>query len=87
MIEYIYKGFKLSYKIVAPENEKKTYKVNGFITYLLNIPHSFSPKKFYNEYATHSDAEHEMKQLLENHVNLELKHFYDNKKEPVISSS
>lgn len=86
MIEYIYKGFKLSYQIVAPEHEKKAYKANGSLTYLLNIPDSFLPKKFYNEHTTHSDAEHEIKQLLENHVNLELKKFYDKQKEGVISS-
>ena len=81
MIEYIYKGFKLSYKItdLAPENT--TYKADGALTYLLNIPDTFAPKKFQTEYETHSGAEHEIKKILENYVDVELKNFYDLRKE------
>ena len=84
MIEYIYKGFKLSYKIIATESEKNRYMADGSSIYLLNTPDSFRPKKFHKIYETltHGDAEHEMKQLLENHVDLELKKFYDKQKEP-----
>ena len=69
MIEYIYKGFKISYKIIPAELEKNTYKAEGSATYLLNIPRSFA------------GAEHEIKKLLENYVNFELKNFYDMQKE------
>ena len=83
MIEYIYKGFKISYKIMAAEFEKNTYKADGSLTYLLNIPKSFTPKHFHTEYDTHAGAEHEIKKLLENYVDFELKNFYDMQKERV----
>ncbi len=81
MIEYIYKGFKISYKIVATGVEKTTFNADGSLTYLLNIPKSFTPKKFHTEYKTYAGAEHEIKKLLENYVDFELKSFYDMKKE------
>ena len=83
MIEYIYKGFKLSYKIITSEFEKNTYKADGSLTYLLNIPKSFAPKKFHTESSTSVGAEHEIKKLLENYVDFELKNFYEMKKEAV----
>ena len=81
MIEYIYKGFKLSYKITATEPEKNNFKADGALIYLLNTPKTFLPKKFHTEYETHIGAEHEIKKLLENYVNFELKNFYGMKKE------
>ena len=81
MIEYIYKGFMISYKILPAEFDKTMYKADGSVTYLLNMPKTFSPKKFHTEYATHTGAEHEIKKLLENYVNFELKNFYYMKKE------
>lgn len=81
MIEYIYRGFKLSYKIVSAELEKNTYKADGMAVYLLNVPKSFTPKKFYTEFESHAGAEHEIKKLLENYVDFELKNFYDMQKE------
>ncbi len=80
MIEYIYKGFKLSYKITAADPEKKRFKADGALTYLLSMPKTFTQKKFHSEYETHASAEHEIKKLLENYVNTELKNFYDSKK-------
>lgn len=85
MIEYIYRGFKISYKIAA-DSEKNTYKADGSLTYLLNVPKSFTSKKFHTEYDTHHGAEHEIKKLLENYVDFELKNFYDMKKERVGSN-
>ena len=81
MIEYLYKGFKLSYKITATDLEKNTFKADGSLTYLLNVPPTFMPKQFHTEYETRMGAEHEIKKLLENYVNFELKNFYDMKKE------
>ncbi len=81
MIEYIYKGFMISYKIASAEFDKNNYRADGSVTYLLNRPKSFTPKKFHTEYTTHAGAEHEIKKLLENYVNFELKNFYDMKKE------
>ncbi len=81
MIEYIYKGFKISYKIFPVDFEKNAYKADGSATYLLNTPKSFMPKKLHTEYVTHVGAEHEIKKLLENYVDLELKSFYELKKE------
>ena len=81
MIEYIYKGFKLSYKITSADLEKNIFKADGALTYLLNMPKTFASKKFHTEYETHAGAEHEIKKLLENYVNFELKNFYDMKKE------
>ena len=81
MIEYIYKGFKISYKVVPMDFNKNTYKAEGSVTYLLNMPKSFAPQKFYTELATYTGTEHEIKKLLENYVDFELKNFYDMQKE------
>lgn|GEM_PF-1005049 len=81
MIEYIYKGFKVSYKIVTPDLKKSPFKADGSLTYLLNVPKYFTPQKFYTEDETYAGAEHEIKKLLENYVNFELKNFYNMKKE------
>ena len=84
MIEYIYKGFKISYQIHATPLDHNIYKADGSVAYLLNIPKSFSPKKFHTEFSTHLGAEHEIKKLLENYVDFELKNFYTMKKERLI---
>lgn len=81
MIEYIYKGFKLSYKIEDLTAENTTYKADGALTYLLNTPDTFKPKKFHTEYETHSGAEYEIKKMLENYVDCELKNFYETQRE------
>ena len=83
VIEYIYKGFKISYQILTSELEKNTYRADGSLNYLLTVPKSFTPKKFHTEYNTHAGAEHEIKKLLENYVDFELKSFYDMKKENI----
>jgi len=79
MIEYIYKGFKISYNVTPTNLEKKTFNANGSATYLLNAP-KFAQQKFHTEDNTQDGAEHEIKKLLENYVNFELKNFYDMKK-------
>ena len=81
MTEYIYRGFKLSYSIATPDIEKTVYKADGAVTYLLTKPKSFTPVKFHTEYDTHSGAEHEIKKMLENYVDFELKSFYEMKLE------
>lgn len=81
MIEYIYRGFKISYKVVPVSFDKNTYKAEGSVTYLLNVPKSFTSQKFQTELATHAGTEHEIKKLLENYVDFELKSFYDMQKE------
>lgn len=86
MIEYIYRGFKLSYKIELAKHDKTGYTAAGFATYLLNVPKSFVPAKFHTEYDTHTSAEHEIKKMLENYVDFELKNFYEMKKENMVSN-
>lgn len=81
MIEYIYKGFKISYNIVPAEIEKNTYKADGTAIYLFNKLTSCTPKKFHTEYVTRAGTEHEIKRLLENYVDFELKNFYDMQKD------
>ena len=81
MIEYIYRGFKISYRIEPTENN--TYAATGHVIYLLNAPKPFPVKKFHTEYATFVGTEHEIKKLLENYVDFELKNFYEMKKEGV----
>lgn len=76
MIEYIYRGFKISYKMEPAAHEKKSYKAAGHATYLLSKPKSFVSKTFQTEYDTHSSTEHEIRTLLENYVDFELKNFY-----------
>ncbi len=79
MIEYIYKGFKLSYTILPTEHT--SFRADGALTYLLKQSICFKPKKFCTEYPSSTGAEHEIKKLLENYVNFELKNYYDMKKE------
>ena len=81
MIEYIYRGFKISYKIDPVTQEEHLYKAAGHATYLLNIPKFVSPARFHTEYDTHAGTEHEIRKLLENYVDFELKSFYDMKQE------
>ena len=81
VIEYIYKGFKISYDVMPSGVEQQTFKADGSLTYLLNMPKTFPPQKFHTEYSSFAGAEHEIKKLLENYVDFELKNFYDMKKE------
>lgn len=81
MTEYIYRGFKISYKIVPTDADKSLYKADGTVIYLLNHPRSFVPVKFHTEYETYAGAEYEIKKMLENYVDFELKSFYEMKRE------
>lgn len=82
MIEYIYKGFKLSYTVsevgaaLSPD-EPRTYEAHGNAIYLLNTPTWFTQTHLHAEGETHQNAEHEIKRLLENYVDFELKNFYE----------
>ena len=82
MIDYIYKGFRLSYKITSLNTTTNTYQANGSALYLLNAPKALAPKTFHTELSTHKATEHEIKTLLENYVNIELTHFYNMRKTP-----
>lgn len=84
MIEYIYRGFKISYTVEQQTQETTSFKAKGYVTYLLSVPKSFEPANLYAEYTTHAGAEHTIRLLLENHINVELKTFYDRKKELVL---
>lgn len=81
MIEYIYKGFKLSYTIseiscsLSPD-EPRTFEAHGNAIYLLNAPKWFTQTHLHAEDETYVGAEHEIKRLLENYVDFELKSFY-----------
>lgn len=81
MTDYIYKGFKISYDIMEAGLEKNLYKADGKVVYLLSKPKTFPPVKFHTEYDSYHGAEHEIKKLLENYVDFELKNFYDMKTE------
>ncbi|GGI84791.1 hypothetical protein [Legionella impletisoli] len=78
MTEYIYKGFKISYKIMATGQEE--YKADGTATYLLKKDKKFIPVKFHTELDTYDRAEYEIKSLLEQYVDFELKHYYETEK-------
>jgi hypothetical protein len=81
VIEYIYKGFKLSYTVsevscaLSPD-EPCVYEAHGNAIYLLNTPKWFTQTHQHAEDESHVGAEHEIKRLLENHVDFELKNFY-----------
>jgi len=83
VIEYIYRGFKISYNIEQEKQEETLYTATGHVTYLLSVPKSFIPANFHTEYDTHAGAEHEIRILLENYINFELKNFYDRKNDEV----
>jgi len=84
VIEYIYKGFKLSYKVSEVRSlaadaatEPTLYEAHGNAVYLLSTPKKwFSQTHFHTDNESHPDAEHEIKRLLENYVDYELKNFY-----------
>lgn len=82
MIEYIYKGFKLSYQVSvlsssASPSEPPLHEAHGNAVYLLSTPKKwFSQTHFHTDNDTHQGAEHEIKRLLENYVDFELKNFY-----------
>jgi len=82
VIEYIYKGFKLSYQVSnlsssASPAEPTLYEAHGNSVYLLSTPKKwFSQTHFHTDNDTHQGAEHEIKRLLENYVDFELKNFY-----------
>jgi hypothetical protein len=80
VIEYIYKGFKLSYTVsevscVLSPDEPCVYEAHGNAIYLLNTPR-FTQTHLHAEDESHVGAEHEIKRLLENYVDFELKSFY-----------
>lgn len=80
MVEYIYKGFRLSYTIstindLLPSTGAPTYEAHGNAIYLLNAPTPFTQIHLHAENETYEGAEYEIKQLLESHVDFELKNF------------
>ena len=81
MTDYIYRGFKISYSITPAALERNAYKADGSVAYLLTTPSAFIPVKFHTEYDSYSGAEHEIKKLLENYVDFELKNFHEMKTE------
>lgn len=77
MIEYIYRGFKISYLVEAVHQEDDLFIAKGHVTCLLNLPKS-KPVDFHTEYATRAGVEHEIRVMLENHINIELKNYQRN---------
>ncbi len=77
MIEYLYKGFKISYNIIFTPSDHPSYKAMGSLTYLLNYPKYFTSQAFNTEHLSYIGAEVEIKKLIENHIDYELKNFYD----------
>ena len=86
MIEYIYRGFKVSYKIRPTTAEKTTYTANGHTTYLLSVPKFLSLKQFRIEYATYDTTEHEIRKILEHYIDVELQRVYEVREEMLASS-
>lgn len=82
MVEYIYRGFKLSYTIEEIKQSPRLFKADGIATFLLNSS-VFAAKQFHTEYQTESGAEQEIKKLLEDYVDFELKTFREMQKEHV----
>tara|TARA_R110000868_G_scaffold84338_3_gene237801 strand:- start:301 stop:654 length:354 start_codon:yes stop_codon:yes gene_type:complete len=84
VIEYIYKGFKLSFQVSelsaaasVPPDGSILYEAHGNAVYLLSTPKKwFSQTHFHADNESHQGAEHEIKRLLENYVDFELKNFY-----------
>lgn len=76
MVEYIYKGFKIAYRI-SGQGEEQRYRADGTALCLIDHPHEFSKKKFHTEFITQEGAEAEIKKLLENYVDFELKSYYE----------
>lgn len=85
MNEYIYKGFKISYRIVETVAQENLYKADGSVIYLLDPEKSLAPVKFHTEYDSYSGAEYEIKKLLENYIDFELKNFNEMKVEKIRS--
>ena len=81
VIEYIYRGFKISYKIEPITHQDRGYKAAGHATYLLSKPKSFVTTALQTEKNTYASTEHEIRTSLEKQVDLELQYFSDMKKE------
>lgn len=81
MIEYIYKGFKLSYTVNETNyTSPKLYEAHGNAIYLLNNP-GFAQTHFHAEHETQVGVEHKVKRILENYVDFELKNFSSREKQ------
>lgn len=74
MTEYIYKGFKISYQIETTEQEQ--YKADGKVIFLQEHSKCILPTRFHTVLDSYQGAETEIKKLLENYVDFELKNFY-----------
>jgi len=80
MIEYIYKGFKLSYTVseinagLSPE-DSPLFEAHGNAIYLLNTP-KFTQTHLHTQKDSLDGAEHEIKRQLESYVDFELKNYY-----------
>ena len=82
MIEYLYRGFKLSY-VVTQQDGDRQHKADGYATYLLSEPKSFTATQLQVAGDSHEDAEHEIKSMLEGYVNTQLQAFYTSDAEAV----
>lgn len=76
MTEYVYRGFTISY-LIAKDIEKNSFKADGTVEFMQDNSTPYVPIRFHTEYDTYIGAEQEIKKLLENYVDFELKSFYE----------
>lgn len=77
MTEYVYKGFKVSYKIKCSENKPKLYKADGYVQCSLATTGSVFSQKFHTEHPSKEGAQNEIKKLLEDYIDFEWQEFHE----------
>lgn len=71
MVQYLYKGFKVFYRVKPLESDSKLYQADGHV--ICDVDQKDSPlcQKFHTEYPTLMGVENEIKKLLENYIDFE----------------
>ncbi|KTC76935.1 hypothetical protein [Legionella brunensis] len=80
MIEYTYKGFRVTYQIESSAAAPNLYKADGYVTRATEIK-NHSPQKFHTEHPTKKGAQIEIKKLLEDYIDFEWQEFYEMRNE------
>lgn len=76
MVEYLYKGFKVSYNIKPIKNQTKLYEAEGYVARLAD-PEPVQRKRFHTESTSMQGVTAEIKKLLENYIDFEWREFHE----------
>ncbi len=77
MIEYVYKGFKVVYKVEASEQNSNLYKADGQVLTSSEHKEPILAQKFHTEYPSKLGAQTQIRKLVEDYIDFEWKKFYE----------